>query len=209
MSHLVLFGDSIFDNQAYVPPNQTVIDHLQALLPANWQATLLAVDGSTTSSIPAQLARLPSDASHLVLSVGGNDAIGQLHIIQEPVENIGEAFNLLYDHIVEFERNYHRVLDAILSRNLPTTICTIYAGWFEGMLERKITSTALRLFNDAIVINAFKKQLPIIDLRLVCAEEVDYANPIEPSSIGGKKIAQAIVSAVINSHITKFVRVYQ
>lgn len=209
MSHLVLFGDSIFDNQAYVPPNQTVIDHLQALLPANWQATLLAVDGSTTSSIPAQLARLPSDASHLVLSVGGNDAIGQLHIIQEPVENIGEAFNLLYDHIVEFERNYHRVLDAILSRNLPTTICTIYAGWFEGMLERKITSTALRLFNDAIVINAFKKQLPIIDLRLVCAEEVDYANPIEPSSIGGKKIAQAIVSAVINSHITKFARVYQ
>lgn len=209
MSHLVLFGDSIFDNQAYVPPNQTVIDHLQALLPANWQATLLAVDGSTTSSIPAQLARLPSDASHLVLSVGGNDAIGQLHIIQEPVENIGEAFNLLYDHIVEFERNYHRVLDAILSRNLPATICTIYAGWFEGMLERKITSTALRLFNDAIVINAFKKQLPIIDLRLVCAEEVDYANPIEPSSIGGKKIAQAIVSAVINSHITKFARVYQ
>jgi hypothetical protein len=30
----------------------------------------------------------------------------------------------------------------------------------------------------------------------VCAEESDYANPIEPSGSGGKKIAAAIAAAV-------------
>jgi hypothetical protein len=36
----------------------------------------------------------------------------------------------------------------------------------------------------------------VIDLRLVCTEPADYANPIEPSSGGGEKIARAIVTAL-------------
>ena len=36
----------------------------------------------------------------------------------------------------------------------------------------------------------------IIDLRLVCDEPAEYANPIEPSSIGGAKIALAIAAGV-------------
>jgi hypothetical protein len=42
----------------------------------------------------------------------------------------------------------------------------------------------------------FERRLTIIDLRLVCDEPADYANPIEPSSTGGAKIARAIASAV-------------
>jgi hypothetical protein len=34
--------------------------------------------------------------------------------------------------------------------------------------------------------------LGIIDLRSVCDQPTDYANPIEPSSAGGAKIARAI-----------------
>lgn len=37
--------------------------------------------------------------------------------------------------------------------------------------------------------------LTVIDLRLVCDEAIDFANAIEPSSIGGDKIAKAIVRA--------------
>jgi hypothetical protein len=36
----------------------------------------------------------------------------------------------------------------------------------------------------------------LIDLRAICTEVGDYANPIEPSVRGGKKIAQAIVELV-------------
>jgi hypothetical protein len=52
--------------------------------------------------------------------------------------------------------------------------------------------TALSLFNDIITRAAFAHRLPLIDLRLICNEEADYANPIEPSAKGGAKIAAAI-----------------
>jgi hypothetical protein len=38
----------------------------------------------------------------------------------------------------------------------------------------------------------------MIDLRFVCSSPADYANPIEPSSIGGAKIARAIVNLVLS-----------
>jgi len=43
---------------------------------------------------------------------------------------------------------------------------------------------------------ALEKGLPVIELRAVCARPEDYANPIEPSSVGGEKIARAIVRLV-------------
>ena len=46
--------------------------------------------------------------------------------------------------------------------------------------------------NDALAIG----KLDLIDLRLVCNEPQDYANPIEPSSRGGAKIANVIVKAL-------------
>ena len=36
----------------------------------------------------------------------------------------------------------------------------------------------------------------MLDLRLLLTAKGDLANPIEPSGIGGRKIAQAIVAAV-------------
>ncbi|HEY1387763.1 MAG TPA: GDSL-type esterase/lipase family protein, partial [Ktedonobacterales bacterium] len=77
MPHVVLLGDSIFDNQSYVQRGEPdVIRQLRAHLPADWEATLLAVDGNVTADIRRQLAHLPTDATHLVISVGGNDALG-------------------------------------------------------------------------------------------------------------------------------------
>jgi hypothetical protein len=79
---------------------------------------------------------------------------------------------------------------------LPTTLCTIYNGHFPDRDFQRLASTALRIFNDAILRVAFENALNVIDLRLVCNEASDYANPIEPSSHGGAKIARAIARAV-------------
>lgn len=48
------------------------------------------------------------------------------------------------------------------------------------------------MFNDVILRFGFERGLTIIELRLVCNEKTDYANPIEPSGTGGLKIAKAI-----------------
>ena len=52
--------------------------------------------------------------------------------------------------------------------------------------------TGLAIFNDVVTRQAFVRGLPLVDLRLVCDEDADYANPIEPSGRGGAKIAAAI-----------------
>jgi hypothetical protein len=59
MNHLVLLGDSIFDNAAYVNGGPDVIKHLRSILPRDWQATLLAVDGSVTTDVIDQIAHIP------------------------------------------------------------------------------------------------------------------------------------------------------
>ena len=78
MNHIVLLGDSIFDNATYVKGGPAVIQQLQAKLPDGWNATLCAVDGSMVQDVQGQLSRLPKDATHLVLSAGGNNALRQL-----------------------------------------------------------------------------------------------------------------------------------
>ena len=59
------------------------------------------------------------------------------------------------------------------------------------------------VFNDVILRVAVEYGLAVIDLRFVCTEPSDYANPIEPSSIGGAKIARAIVDLLSGASTTR------
>jgi hypothetical protein len=71
--HIALLGDSIFDNSSYTRGEPDVVTHLRALLPAGARATLLAVDGAITRSLTEQARGIPADATHLVVSICGND----------------------------------------------------------------------------------------------------------------------------------------
>jgi hypothetical protein len=192
MAHVVLLGDSIFDNAAYTGGGPDVITQLGGVLPGSWKATLLGVDGARTEDVPWQLGRLPRDATHLVLSVGGNDALAHGDILERPARSAAEVLGLLADAAGAFERRYRRLIERMLQTRLPLTLCTIYNGNFPDPEFQRIATTALCVFNDAILRTAFEHRLGIIDLRLVCNQPADYANPIEPSSVGGAKIAGAI-----------------
>ena len=103
--HIVLLGDSIFDNAAYVPGRcPAVIDHVRSRLPVDWQATLLAVDGSVIADVYRQLGALPHDATHLVLSAGGNDALSEVGTLQETVKTVGQGLRVLAEICERFRR---------------------------------------------------------------------------------------------------------
>lgn len=191
--HVVLLGDSIFDNAAYVGGAPDVVRQVRAALPDGWLATLLAVDGAVTGSVAAQLSRIPSDATLLVVSAGGNDALGEAGILGEGAASVGEAVMRLAEAQSRFAKRYAAMVEAVVARGLPTALCTIYDASFPPPQGQVITA-ALSLFNDAITRAAFARRLPLIDLRLICCEAADYANPIEPSEQGGAKIASAIAS---------------
>jgi hypothetical protein len=196
MHHLVLLGDSILDNGSYTAGGPAVINHVKQQLPENWHATLSAVDGSTTEDIHSQLEALVPNATHLLLSVGGNNALLRAEVLDTPVISSSEALLLLSEIAHEFELSYRRVVNTCLNRNLPLVVCTVYHGNFPDADYQRRVVVALTVFNDVIMRVAVENNLKVIDLRLVCTSPSDYANPIEPSASGGAKIAQAIVNAV-------------
>lgn len=197
MPHIVLLGDSIFDNAAYVPGGPDVVTQLRDVLPAGWEATLAAVDGAVITDVARQIPRISRAATHLVLSVGGNDALGHVDILERPARSVAEVLDLLADISGRFGARYRAMLSALLRLDLPVVVCTVYDGALpEPALQRR-ASTALTVFNDAILRTAFDHGADVIDLRRICAEPGDYANPIEPSVQGGAKIAQAIAQAVV------------
>jgi len=126
MNHLVLLGDSIFDNHAYVAGGPAVIDQVQQRVPQGWQGTLLAVDGNTAAQIPRQLQRLPAAASHLVLSVGGNDALGCLPQLGAPAANVVGALGTLSAMLATFRHSYTALMAELLALNKPLMVCTVY-----------------------------------------------------------------------------------
>jgi GDSL-like Lipase/Acylhydrolase family len=194
MKHIVLLGDSIFDNKAYVGDGPDVVEQLRETLPSGWQATLLAIDGATTHDVKSQLERLSANATHLVVSAGGNDALGHADMLQEWTWSAARVLDRLADIRDAFQRDYRAMLDGVLAKELPTAVCTIYDARFDDPDMRRIANTALTVFNDAITREVFARGLPLIDLRLIFSEDADYANPIEPSVQGGAKLARAMTT---------------
>lgn len=125
MGHVVLLGDSIFDNARYVPDRLPVIEQVRRALPHGWRATLRAVDGHTTEGVPRQLQDLPADATHLVLSAGGNDALGESSLLGEVACTVGEALGLVQDVRTRFRRSYAALVQALAAVAKPAVVCTI------------------------------------------------------------------------------------
>ena len=202
MPHVVLLGDSIFDNAGYVGGGPDVITQLRRAVPAGWNCALCAVDGAGVADVERQLGRVPKDATHLVVSVGGNDALGHIDILNRRARSAAEVLGMLADAVEPFEARYRRMLDAVLARGLPVTVCTVYNGNLPDALTQRLASTALAVFNDAILRVAVETRTPAIELRLVCDHPGDYANPIEPSVRGGGKIARAVARALAERSAT-------
>ncbi|MER9445740.1 SGNH/GDSL hydrolase family protein [Mesorhizobium sp. M0340] len=193
---VVLLGDSVFDNRAYVAGGADVLAHLARQLPERWSAELLAVDGSVMAGVRQQLERLPAGATHLVVSIGGNDALGVSSVLDAPSRSVADALLKLAEIREQFCSEYASTLDAVLAVNLPTAVCTIYDVRYADLDERRVAVTALSILNDCITRAAATRGVAVIDLRIVSDEDADFVNAIEPSEQGGGKIASAIVSFV-------------
>ncbi len=111
--HIVLLGDSILANGAYVGDGPDVIEQLNTSLPAGARATLGAMDGSVTSGVRLQLQIAPEDATHFVISAGGNDALHNAGLLEEKASSVAEALEKLAVVREAFEREYRAMLDDV------------------------------------------------------------------------------------------------
>lgn len=198
MPHAVLLGDSIFDNGVYVPDGPAFVDQLRAALSDEWKVSLLAVDGHGTVDVEAQLTGLPHDSTHLVVSCGGNDALNYLPILAEGARSVAEVLSRFAQIRSDFGKKYRRMLEKVVAKKRDVAICTVYdcVPDLEPMAH-----AALSMFNEVILREAVSARVTIIDLRLVCTERSDYSelSPIEPSQMGGAKIAVVVRNVLIGS----------
>lgn len=139
---------------------------------------------------------VPRDVTHAVISVGGNDALGHIDLLDSPAKSTAEALALFDRRVGGFEEQYRAAIASALPLGCPLTLCTIYNGNLPDRRQAALARVALMMFNDAILRTAFELGASVIDLRLVCSEAADYANPIEPSGRGGLEIARAVMRAV-------------
>jgi len=192
--HIVLLGDSIFDNASYVSDGESIVELLSKKLPEA-KISLAAVDGDVTTGVFTQLGKCPQVATHAFLSCGGNDALRSISILEAEAKSVNEALHILHGARESFRANYVAMLEAVLNVFPNVIVCTIYnkvPGLSEG------ATTALALYNEVILEELSRRNVPVIDLRITCSESKDYSkiSPIEPSKYGGEKIVNEIAAKV-------------
>jgi lysophospholipase L1-like esterase len=193
MLHIVLLGDSIFDNKSYLSHGEPdVRNQLQDLVGSDGgRVTLLARDADVARGVSLQQSKhIPKDATHLVLSVGGNDALG---VGGHARMTLGDMFSVME----RFEREYDSAVHSLASHKLPILLVMPYYPRFPPEMEMmRVAKAGMTVFYDVIMRTAQKYECALLDLRTIFREDDDYANPIEPSAKGGEKMVRAILHAV-------------
>lgn len=199
---VLVCGDSVLDNAAYVGMSgRSVKSHLGELLEdssADWRIDFRAVDGAVCADVStAQLREAPGGCDAVVLSVGGNDALGNLHLLEDPSEGRLIDFALVLADIQDgFRSSYRGVLDAAEGQAQELLALTIYRPRFhlDGMPPelQRAAEALLSIFNDVIQEETHARGHHLLDLRHICVSDEHFANPIEPSDLGGREIALAI-----------------
>jgi hypothetical protein len=88
--HIALLGDSVIDNKAYVAGGPDVAELLAALAP-QWRISRLAIDGAVIADVYEQLAQLHGETTHVVVSIGGNDALRESGLLDAPARSVAES----------------------------------------------------------------------------------------------------------------------
>ena len=198
-----LLGDSIIDNKVYVGDDElSVTEHLQHNSSSNF--TMIAVDGDTTEDVlENQLDNLKEPVSHIVLSIGGNDLLQNLHLLQDETSGMKFALEKSSELIGEIQENYTKILEHLSNYDAKVLLCTVYEGDLKSdvMLAQfdKAGQAMLKMHNDTVYYLASKFEVDVLELRNIFTNKEDYANPIEPSHIGGEKLAKAIIQWMKNS----------
>ena len=193
--HICLMGDSIFDNDEYIPGEPGVIEQMRRSIPRAWSAFKVAVDGDCIEDIPSQLEKVPTHTTDIVVSIGGNDLMKSRHLVVNVAEG-ARLEDLIAPLLADFEIAYGWMLDTVSERGLRISACTIYTAIpFAEPEMRNHAPSAIAAFNAIILRLAEARGVSVIRLDVACADKDDFSkmSPIEPSSKGGQKIVDAIL----------------
>ena len=197
MAVVNLLGDSIIDNKIYVGPHElSVTEHLHNL--CDDIINSIAVDGHTTKDvIRNQLDLLPQYSTHQVLSIGGNDLLQNMYFLKNRERlSANEVFEQAVGIMAPIKRRYQTIVEKLSLQDSNILLCTVYEGNLLNdplLYDIALSSKAMvSMLNDIVYSTANMYNAEVLELRNIFTKPRDYANPIEPSHIGGSKFALEI-----------------
>jgi lysophospholipase L1-like esterase len=146
------------------------------------------------AAVPAQAQHLPRDVDLAVLSVGGNDAMEHVDLLQQPAQSSGQTLDALTAMADEFAANYDRVAKSVRDRAPRLVLTTIYEPPLVGKNTASRARVLLTLLNDHVLRTAYRLGMDVLDLRAICTSPGDFSLQIQPSAAGAAKIAKAIAA---------------
>ena len=178
--NIILLGDSILYNNSFVKKGNSVQDFLEKNKNKNITIYNYAENEEIINGIYQQLSKINSDLNSenttLFLSVGGND------ILQMSTRNA--TIKTLFE-------SYKTLINAIKTK-LPLTkliLLNIYQPIKAPEYSGKILEWNTLLTTEY-------GYFSILDLTKILYKPIDFTHNIEPSSTGGEKISNKILSKV-------------
>jgi hypothetical protein len=188
--HLVLLGDALQN----IDLGETQAESTLVPRPRNpWKLTVLQPPEILRKS---RVRAIPAEATHIGICVDGGWAIETSGLLQVGAQSVRGALDALATAADEFERVFVRLVAAATEAGLPTIVCTLVPARYVDPVQERVAATALAIFNDRILRRAFAAQLSIVELRLVCDEDSDYASETLLSHAGVRKVANVARSAL-------------
>jgi lysophospholipase L1-like esterase len=172
---IILVGDSILKNNSYVLEEKSV----EKLLSTKTDAHIycFAVNDSIIKDAQEQVNILPQHLNEpstcIFLSIGGNDILKGI----DPVSSIF--------------RQYMDLVDLMKERMDKTKIVLINLYYPTDEKYEKYYSSIKR-WNELVDAYAKDNDLKLLDASTILFKEEDFTSEIEPSIIGGEKLANEI-----------------
>lgn len=188
---VVLLGDSVFDSRPYLHGMPDMATRLGRLL-VHGSVRLAAVSGSRLGDVGRQLAGVPAEATHLIVSLGGNDLLDLARGLTGGSGSIGERLARAGDLLAEFRHRTARACELIAARGIRSALCTIYDPPIGDPVLKQMGGVVLGLVAAVIEEETRARGLETIDLRAVCRVREDFFDMIHPSAHGADKIAAAL-----------------
>ena len=188
--HLVLLGDALQN----IDLGKGQAESALVPRPRNpWKLTVLQPPEVLR---PSRVRAIPGEVTHIVICVDGGWAIETSGLLQGSARTIREALYGLASAADEFEKVFVRLIAAAAEAGVPTIVCTLVPARYVDPVQERAAAAALAIFNDRILRRAIAAQLSIVELRLICDEDNDYASETLLSHAGVRKVANVARSAL-------------
>jgi hypothetical protein len=188
LENIILLGDSIFKNNAYVSYGSSVEAQLKNK--AQGQDLLcLAQDNSSITDVYKQVEEIPEEynsrGTRIFLSVGGNDILENYIYDYNDVDNM----EILNNSFTEYKKLIKTIQSKMSEAKL--TLLDIY---YPDNNRFKNFYPLINEWNKLIYEYAKTNNIQVIKISNILTNADDFSFAIEPSAAGGNKIVNALMN---------------